>query len=76
MHGIDREKSKIRMKILTKGDNDNFPWYNFLKENNKPVNEIIAGMKMRFMKHPIAQETQVLQFYDNQTGQLLEEHEF
>ncbi|MFL9844713.1 hypothetical protein [Flavobacterium rhizosphaerae] len=76
MHGIDREKSKIRMKILTKGNKENFPWYNFLKENNKPPHEIIARMKSRFMKHAIAQETQVIQFYDNHTGQLLEEHNF
>lgn len=68
------EKSRIKMVILMPPGHKNQTWYNFIKHNNRTNENIIAGMKRRFMQKPIAQFAQVLQFYDVASGNLIEQH--
>ena len=72
--GIDKQKSDIKMVILTKNGKANQPWYSFIKLNGRPAAEIIKGMKERFEGHALANDAQVLQFYDNKTGHLIDEY--
>ena len=69
---FDAEKAKIKMAILTQPGHDNKAWYSRKNDEKKRTELIIEGMFRRFQKHKIAKTTQVLQFYDNQTGALIE----
>lgn len=72
---FDKSHARIKMVALTeKSGSGNIVWYNFLKHNNWEKSKIIDGMKRRFMNSKIAPGTRVLQFYDNVTGNLIEEH--
>lgn len=64
--------SKVRMVILLKNGNEHLQingynpvWYSALKYNTTDPYKIIEKMKDRFYKHPIARETNVIQFYLN-----------
>lgn len=68
------EKSRIKMVILTKPGEQNHTWYNFARLNSRSTQHIIDGMKKRFAESALAAKAQVLQFYDNTTGLLIEQH--
>lgn len=70
---FDKDKAVIKMVILTK-TGDNPVWYNFLKHNSWSHSNIINGMKRRFMNSRLSNSAQVIQFYNNQTDMLIEEH--
>lgn len=65
-----KEKSKIKMVLLTRNGFDNHTIYSPVKQNSKPSKVIIAGMLRRFKSKPIIDKTNVIQFYEN--GQLIE----
>lgn len=72
---FDKGRARIKMVALTeKSTSENIVWYNFLKHNNWEKAKIIDGMKRRFLDSKNASTTRVLQFYDNTTGNLIEEH--
>lgn len=71
---FDKSEARIKMVALTKPGSENVVWYNFLKHNNREKSNIIDGMKRRFMESKLVNTAQVLQFYDNITGNLIEEH--
>jgi len=71
---FDKDKAAIKMVILTKTGDTNAVWYNFLKHNSWSHGNIINGMKRRFLNSRMANSAQVLQFYNNQTDMLIEEH--
>lgn len=72
---FNKSEAIIKMVALTeKSEAENVVWYNFLKHNNWEKSKIIDGMKRRFLSSGIASTTRVLQFYDNATGNLIEEH--
>ncbi|WP_417365612.1 hypothetical protein [Flavobacterium beibuense] len=71
---FDKDQAVVKMVILTKSGKDNYTWYNFLKYNNRSTDQIISGMKRRFMESKLADSAQVLQFYNNKTQELIEEH--
>jgi hypothetical protein len=62
-----KEKSKIKMVILTKNGHANHTIFSPVKQNDKPSNIIIEGMLRRFKTKPIIQHTNVIQFYENGT---------
>lgn len=80
--------SKIKMVILLKsgnnhlklkgsnGRNYNPSWYSHLSKNNKPTTAITSGMLRRFHKSNYANCTNKVQFYNNITKTLIEEHRF
>lgn len=75
MAAFDKIESKIKMVILTKPGLENKVWYNFLKENEKPLPQIIRNMMRRFKDIKLlVSQAQVIQFYDNKTNKLIEEH--
>jgi len=73
MPAFCKVNSVVRMRALTANGHDNITWYNYLDENMKPVDNIIQGMKRRFEDYEAAKVTQVLQFYDNKTNEMLSE---
>lgn len=66
-------QAPVRMVGLTKTGQENILWYNFKKYNNKPLHWIVADMKNRFDRFAKSSNVQVLQFYNNHTGELIEE---
>jgi hypothetical protein len=68
---FEKEKSKIKMVILTKSKESNKVWYSPLKQNNKPEKTIIAGMLRRFNANKIFAITNVVQFYDTSSNTLI-----
>lgn len=65
-----KEKSKIKMVILTRNGFENHTIYSPVKQNSKPTKTIIEGMLRRFKEKPIIKYTNVIQFYEN--GSLIE----
>jgi len=63
---FEKERSKIKMVILTKPKCENKTWYSPIKQNQKPRETIIAGMIRRLKANPIFNDTQVVQFYEGQ----------
>jgi len=71
--GISAEND-IKMVALTENENDKICWFSYDKYNGRDKAWIIAGMKARFFKRPdLVAKTRVLQFYDNRTGELIED---
>jgi len=68
-------KSDIKMAIRTKHGYPNSYWYSYLKYNGRDQKFIIDGMIKRFSNDALAQVTQVLIFYDNQTKQEIVRYE-
>lgn len=52
----------------------NRTWYSFKKYNKRSDEIIIAGMMRRFKESKLAADAQVIQFYNNHNGQLIEEY--
>lgn len=52
----------------------NSVWYSFIKRNGRDPYKIIEEMHRNFKKHKLAKDTQVVQFYDNNSGELITEY--
>ena len=73
MNGVT-STNDIKMVGLADDKKDNICWFNFDKHNGKDKLWIIEYMKNNFFKDPDrANKIKVLQFYDNKTGQLIED---
>lgn len=70
---FDKQTARIKLVILTKPGQQNITWYSLEKEKNKPEKSIIEGMLRRFNTSAHTKIAQVLQFYDNQSKQLIAE---
>ncbi|MFN3753324.1 hypothetical protein [Flavobacterium sp.] len=68
----DKEKSRLKMVILTKNGYPNQTVYSPIDQNKKHDKTIMEGMLRRWYAKDIMKTAQVIQFYDNQTGQLIE----
>jgi hypothetical protein len=64
---------RIKMVINTKAGYQNVTWGSFKRLDANTDDFIIQGMIDRFKKTGLDQVTQVLQFYCNNTGNLLRE---
>lgn len=64
---FNSQESKIKMTILTKGNNENRVWYSPIKDNKKTSERIIKSMLRRFEKNKLMLITNVVQFYENDT---------
>lgn len=73
---FDPSTARIRMRILNKPGIQNITWYSVDKytDSSKPDKDIIAGMQRRFITSRFAANAQVTQFYDNKTGNKLDEY--
>ena len=71
---FEKEKSKIKMVILTKRKESNAVWYSPLKQNSKPERTIIEGMMRRFQQNKLFNVTNVVQFYDIASNELIAEY--
>ncbi|WP_294732854.1 hypothetical protein [uncultured Flavobacterium sp.] len=76
MPAINSEKSDVKMVILTSPGQANKTWYSYVKHNGHPKNKIIEGMLRRFKANPISKIAQVVQFYDNHTGNLIQKYTY
>lgn len=70
---FDKNKSRIKMVILTKNGSSNQTVYSPIDQNDKPDSSIIKGMVRRWLKKDVMKTAQVLQFYDQHNkGTLIE----
>jgi hypothetical protein len=60
-----KEKSKIKMVILTKGRDDNVVWHSPINQNNRDNEAIIKSMLNRLKRKELFNRTNVVQFYEN-----------
>ncbi len=60
-----KEKSKIRMVVLTKHGHENPVFYSPIQENAKPSSKIIEGMLKRIPKTLKMELVNVIRFYEN-----------
>lgn len=67
-----KEKSRIKMVLLTKNGFDNLTVYSPYKQNRKTDQFIMIGMLKRYRTKPEIKYTNVIQFYDNFTNQLIQ----
>jgi hypothetical protein len=65
MEVFDKEKSKIKMVILTKGKHQNKVWFSPIKYNKRKSEIIIGKMLKSFEKSKYLAITNVVQFYEN-----------
>lgn len=72
MPHICPQKSKLYVKFLTKHNVENYKWFSRLKDNKLPNEQNIAGIKERVKKAPFYAFINVIQVYDNLTGELIE----
>ncbi|MFJ1431336.1 hypothetical protein ACILE2_11140 [Capnocytophaga canimorsus] len=70
----DKEKSRIKMVVLTNHGHNNIVWYSPTKQNSKKDEFIITGMMRRFEKRPEITIARCIQFYDTTTNQLIAEY--
>lgn len=70
-----KNKSKIKMVILTKHGHENLTWYSILDKDNKPESQIIKSMLRRFSENVAMKYTNIVRFYDNSNGNLIEQYE-
>ena len=62
---FDKEQSKIKMVILTKGKAENVTWFSPIKHNKRKSELVIRSMLKRFEKSKYLAITNVVQFYEN-----------
>ena len=62
---FDKEQSKIKMVILTKGRDDNVVWHSPLNQNSRDNEAIIKSMLNRLKRKELFNRTNVVQFYEN-----------
>ena len=60
-----KEKSKIKMVVLTKGRDDNVVWHSPINQNNRDNEAIVKGMLTRLKRKELFSRTNVVQFYEN-----------
>ena len=60
-----KEKSKIKMVILTKGRDDNLVWHSPINQNCRDYDAIIKSMITRLKRQELFKRVNVLQFYTN-----------
>jgi len=60
-----KEKSKIKMVILTKGRDDNVVWHSPINQNSRDNEAIIKSMLIRLKRKQLFNRTNVVQFYEN-----------
>ncbi|MFN4026456.1 MAG: hypothetical protein ACK4IZ_03320 [Flavobacterium sp.] len=68
----DKNKSRIKMVVLTKNGYPNQTVYSPVDQNEKPDKFIMQGMLRRWKEKDIIKIAQVIQFYDNITNNLIE----
>ncbi|RDI07064.1 hypothetical protein [Flavobacterium sp. AG291] len=75
---FDKNTARIKMVALTKGEQKNITWYSLAKfdEPGNGVSDttIIKKMLSRIKGKPEMSQVMCIQFYDNQTKQLIEEY--
>jgi hypothetical protein len=62
---FEAEKSKIKMVILTKHYHQNKVWWSPIKQNRCRSDFIIQKMLLRFEKTELRNQTNIVQFYEN-----------
>lgn len=63
---FDKEQSKIKMVILTKGKAENVVWLSPIKQNKRKSELVIRSMLKRFKNNKeLFSKTNVVQFYEN-----------
>ncbi|MGH2667154.1 hypothetical protein [Flavobacterium sp.] len=62
---FDKEKSKIKMVILTKSKRQNTVWWSPINQNKRKSELVIRSMLKRFEKSKLIAITNVVQFYEN-----------
>lgn len=62
---FSKEKSKLKMVILTKNSVENATWYSPIKQNGFTNDRIMRGMLGRFAQHPLCGLTNMIQFYED-----------
>jgi hypothetical protein len=62
---FEPEKSKIKMVILTKQQEQNKVWWSPIKQNRCRSDFIIQKMLLRFAKTKLYRTTNIVQFYEN-----------
>lgn len=67
----DKDKSRIKMVILTKNGYPNQTVYSPLDQNHKPDDLIMKGMLRRWKDKEIMKNAQSINFYDTTNNQLL-----
>ena len=60
-----KEKSKIKMVILTNGRDDNVVWHSPINQNNRDEQDIIKSMLTRLKRKELFNRVNVVQFYTN-----------
>lgn len=60
-----KEKSKIKMVILTRGRDDNVVWHSPINQNSRDNEAIIKSMLNRLKRKELFNRTNVVQFYEN-----------
>ena len=60
-----KEKSKIKMVILTKGRDDNVVWHSPINQNSRDEQDIIKSMLNRLKRKELFNRVNVVQFYTN-----------
>lgn len=62
---FDKEKSKIKMVILTKSKERNAVWWSPINQNKRKSELVIRSMLKRLEKSKLFVITNVVQFYEN-----------
>jgi hypothetical protein len=62
---FEKEKSKIKMVILTKGRDDNVVWHSPINQNSRDEQDIIKSMLNRLKRKELFNRVNVVQFYTN-----------
>ena len=60
-----KEKSKIKMLVLTKGSDDNVVWHSPINQNSRDEQDIIKSMLNRLKRKELFNRVNVVQFYTN-----------
>lgn len=63
---FDKEQSKIKMVMLTKGKAENVVWFSPINQNKRKSELVIRSMLRRFKKNKeLFSHTNVIQWYEN-----------
>ena len=62
---FDKEKSKIKMVILTQNNSPNIVWYSPVNQNKRKSELVIRSMLRRLEKSKLIDIIRVVQFYQN-----------
>lgn len=64
---FSKEKSKLRMVILTKGKEQNHTWYSPINQNGRNNEAIINSMLRRLQGQPFFKNVNCVQVYQERT---------